>query len=123
MAQDSPAPPSPFRAGLLCRCPRCGIGPLYGGLLDVRARCPHCGLDLKAHDSGDGPAVFVILILGFLVVALALLVEARFEPPLWVHAVVWPVVILGGALAMLRPLKATLIALQYRHRRDTFDAA
>ncbi|HEX6979539.1 MAG TPA: DUF983 domain-containing protein [Alphaproteobacteria bacterium] len=123
MAVDSPAPPSPIRAGLLCRCPNCGVGPLYAGLLDVRARCSHCGLDLKAHDSGDGPAVFVIFILGFLVVALALLTEAWFEPPLWVHMVIWPVVILGGALAMLRPLKAILIALQYRHRRDTFDAA
>lgn len=113
---------SPLRAGLLCRCPRCGEGALYRGLLDVRDRCAVCAFDLRAQDSGDGPAVFVILILGFLVVGLALLVEARFEPPLWVHAVIWPVVILAGALAMLRVLKATLIALQYRHRRDTFDA-
>jgi uncharacterized protein (DUF983 family) len=56
------------------------------------------------------------------VVGLALLVEAKVEPSLWVHAVVWPVVIFGGTVAMLRPLKATLIALQYHHRRDTFDA-
>jgi uncharacterized protein (DUF983 family) len=114
---------SPLRTGLLCRCPRCGEGALYRGLLDVRDRCAVCAFDLRAQDSGDGPAVFVILILGFLVVGLALLVEARFEPPLWVHAVIWPVVILAGALAMLRVLKATLIALQYRHRRDTFDAS
>lgn len=113
---------SPFRAGLACRCPRCGEAPLYSGLLTVRERCPSCGLDLHAHDSGDGPAVFVILILGFLVVALALITEAKFEPPLWVHAAIWPVVILGGTFILLRVLKATLIALQYRHRRDTFDA-
>jgi uncharacterized protein (DUF983 family) len=114
---------SPFQAGLLCRCPRCGRGPLFEGVLTVRERCTQCGLDMRAHDSGDGPAVFVILILGFLVVGLALLLEARFEPPLWVHALIWPVVIFGGTILMLRPLKATLIALQFRHRRDTFDAS
>jgi uncharacterized protein (DUF983 family) len=114
-------PVSPFSAGLRCRCPRCGQGPLFAGLLDVRERCAVCGLDLRAQDSGDGPAVFVILVLGFVVVALALTVEAKFEPPLWVHAVLWSVVIVVGALALLRPFKATLIALQYQHRRGTFD--
>ena len=114
---------SPFQAGLLCRCPNCGRGRLFAGILTVRARCAECGFDLHAHDVGDGAAVFVILILGFVVVGLALLVEARFEPPLWVHAVIWPFVIFGGAIAMLRPLKATLIALQFRHRRDTFNAS
>jgi uncharacterized protein (DUF983 family) len=112
---------SPLRAGMLCRCPNCGAGPLFEGVLTVRARCKVCDLDLRAQDAGDGPAVFVILILGFIVVGLALLFEAKVEPPLWVHAVIWPFVVLGGAIAMLRPLKATLIALQYRHRRGDFD--
>lgn len=79
-------------------------------------RCAVCGLDLSAEDSDDGPAVFVILILGFVVVGLALLVEANFALPLWLHAIVWPPVILAGALALLRPFKATLLALQYKHR-------
>lgn len=114
---------SPFQAGLLCRCPRCGQGRLFDGILTVRERCESCGFELRTHDVGDGAAVFVILILGFVVVGLALLVEAKAEPPLWVHAMIWPFVIFGGAIAMLRPLKATLIALQYRHRRDTFDAS
>lgn len=111
---------SPFVAGLRCRCPRCGEGPLFRGLLEVRTRCAVCDLDLKAQDSGDGPAVFVILILGFIVVGLALWVELRYEPPFWVHALLWGPLIIGGSLAMLRPLKATMIALQYRHRRDEF---
>ncbi len=81
----------------------------------MRERCAVCGLDLSAEDSGDGPAVFVILILGFVVVGLALLVEANFAPPLWLHAIVWPPAILAGALALLRPFKATLLALQYKH--------
>jgi uncharacterized protein (DUF983 family) len=112
---------SPFQAGLQCRCPRCGQGALYSGVLTVRERCASCGLDLRAQDAGDGPAVFVILILGFFVVGMALLLEAKFEPPLWVHAVIWPFVIFGGAIVMLRMLKATLIALQYRDRRGSFD--
>ena len=102
-------------AALLCRCPRCGKGPLFEGVLSVRPRCAVCGLDLSKHDAGDGPAVFVILILGAIVVALAFWVEFRFEPPLWLHAVLWLPVTLGGAILMLRPLKAWLVAEQYRH--------
>ena len=106
---------SPASAGLRCRCPRCGQGRLYAGLLTVREKCEVCALDLRAQDSGDGPAVFVILILGFLVVGLAILVEAVYEPPYWVHVAIWPPAILILSLLMLRPLKALLIALQYRH--------
>jgi uncharacterized protein (DUF983 family) len=103
-------------AAFSCRCPRCGRGKLFRGLLTVRPACLHCGLDFSAEDAGDGPAVFVILLLGFLVVALAALVEVEFSPPLWVHLLLWTPLILGGAIALLRPLKAGLIALQYRHR-------
>ncbi|MBI3452552.1 MAG: DUF983 domain-containing protein [Rhodospirillales bacterium] len=118
----APGPVSPFRAGMRCRCPRCGEGPLFDGLLAVRKTCRVCGLDLAAQDSGDGPTVFVILILGFVVVGLVLLVETKFAPPIWVHAAIWPAVIFGGAIAMLRPLKATMIALQFRHRAGDFHA-
>jgi uncharacterized protein (DUF983 family) len=107
--------PSPLAAGLRCRCPRCGRGPLYRGLLAVAPACRVCGLDLTAHDSGDGPAAFAILLLGLVVVGLALVVEVRFEPPLWVHAVLWTPLILVGAIAILRPLKAVMVALHYRH--------
>ena len=103
------------QAALGCRCPRCGKGRLFAGLLSVRAKCEACDLDLSAQDAGDGPAVFVILFLGLIVVGLAALVEIRFSPPIWVHLLLWTPLILGGAVAMLRPLKAGLIALQYRH--------
>ena len=108
---------SPFSAGLRCRCPRCGQGKLYNGILTVAPVCASCGLDLKKEDSGDGPAVFVIMILGGVVVGLAILTEVAFHPPEWLHMVLWPPVILAGALGLLRPFKATLIALQYRHRQ------
>jgi len=83
--------------------------------LSVRQACEICGLDFSAQDAGDGPAVFVILFLGLIVVGLAAVVEIWFSPPMWVHLLLWTPLILGGAIAMLRPLKAGLIALQYRH--------
>ena len=107
---------SPFRAGLACNCPRCGRGPLYSGFLAVAERCSVCGLDLQKADSGDGPAVFIIFILGILVVPLALLFEAKVEPPMWLHVAIWPAVILGTALGLLRPVKGVLIAFRYRHK-------
>ncbi len=106
---------SPLGAALGCRCPRCGKGKLFAGLLSVRQACEVCGLDLSAQDAGDGPAVFVILVLGLIVVGLAAWVEIRFSPPIWVHLMLWTPLVLGGAIVMLRPLKAGLIALQYRH--------
>lgn len=83
----------------------------------MRQACEVCGLDLSAQDAGDGPAVFAILLLGMLVVGLAALVEINFSPPLWLHLMLWTPLILIGAVVMLRPLKAGLIALQYRYRR------
>lgn len=109
-------PVSVLSAALFCRCPRCGKGKLYDGLLSVAPSCTSCGLDLRAQDAGDGPAVFVVFILGAVSVALAIAVEARFEPPFWVHLLLWTPFVIGGAIVLLRPLKAALIALQYRHR-------
>ena len=107
---------SPIATGLACRCPRCGRGRLFAGFLTVAERCESCGLDLTKQDSGDGPAVFIILILGAIVVPLALLLESTAAPPMWLHMVIWPPVILAGALLMLRPFKGVLIALQYKHK-------
>jgi uncharacterized protein (DUF983 family) len=77
----------------------------------VRDRCDVCRLDFKFVDSGDGPAVFAILLLGFVVMGAALVVEFKLAPPIWVHLLVWPPVTLVVALGLLRPLKAMLIAL------------
>jgi len=110
-------PPVPWwQAALKCRCPRCGQGRLFTGLLSVRDRCDVCSLDLRAHDSGDGPASLVIFVLGAIVVALAFWVEFRFAPPFWVHLVVWPIVTIPLAIILMRPLKAALVALQFHHR-------
>ncbi len=109
-------PVSILRSGLGCRCPRCGAGSLFQGFLTVRPACPACGMDFSKVDSGDGPAVFIILIVGFIVVGLALWVEVRFAPPEWVHALLWLPTTLILSLGLLRPFKATLIALQYKNK-------
>ncbi len=108
--------PAWWRAGLACRCPRCGRGRLFRGVLTVRDACPVCGLDLRAHDTGDGPAVLVFFVLATVVVGLVAWVELSFAPPLWVHAVIWPEVTLALGIALLRPFKAALVALQFRTR-------
>lgn len=117
MASDiAPSPRLPIRTGLACRCPRCGKGKLFGGFLTLRPRCEVCGLDFAFADSGDGPAVFVILIAGFIVVGCALVTEVLYQPPFWVHALLWGPLILATTLLPLRPLKGLMIALQYHHK-------
>jgi uncharacterized protein (DUF983 family) len=120
MAQHYPEL-SPIATGLGCRCPRCGQGALFQGLLTVRARCPVCDLDLSPHDSGDGPAVFVIFILGALVVPLAALVDDLFSPPAWVHLLIWLPTVIGLSILLLRPAKALLIAYHYKNLRHEYD--
>jgi uncharacterized protein (DUF983 family) len=116
MGQANWITPSVLEAALRCRCPRCGKGRLFHKVLEVRPRCEHCGLDLAQNDSGDGATALVILVLGAIVVALAFWTEFRFNPPLWVHAILWPVIIVPLAIVLIRPTKAALIAMQYRHR-------
>lgn len=107
---------SPVSAALLGRCPRCGKGALFRGLLEVRDACEVCGLDLRAHDAGDGPAVAAIFLIGALAVGGAIWVDVRFEPPLWVHAVLWPSLVLPFSVLTMRVAKAALVALHWRHR-------
>lgn len=109
------AQPSPILTGLRCRCPRCGQGKLFSGYLKLAPVCTVCGLDLKFADSGDGPAVFVIFIVAPIVIALALLVGALFNPPPYVHLILWIPTTLVLSLLLLPPFKGVLVAQQYRH--------
>jgi uncharacterized protein (DUF983 family) len=112
---------SPIQAGLRCRCPRCGRGALYAGVLSLAACCSICDLDLSANDAGDGPAVFVILILGAIVVPLALWLELSLAPPIWVHIAIWPPVIVALSVLMLRLMKAILVAYHFQNLRHEYD--
>ena len=111
-------PISPYSAGLRGRCPRCGKGRLFNGYLTPARRCESCQLDFSFADSGDGPAVFVILIAGFIVVFAAMLVEILWRPPYWLHAALWLPLILLTTLGLLQPAKGLMIALQYHHKAE-----
>lgn len=109
-------PVSPIKAGLGCSCPRCGKGKLFNGLLEFAEKCNTCELNYSDFEKGDGPAVFIILIMGFIVVGFALVVEVNYQPPLWLHAILWGPLIIGGSIAMLRPMKGLIIAMQYYYK-------
>lgn len=107
---------SPIASGLACRCPRCGRGRLFRGYIKVAEKCESCGLDFSGGDTGDGPAAFMVLIIGAFAVPLVLWVEFHFEPPFWLHLILWPPVVLGATLLLLRPLKGVMVALQLHHK-------
>ncbi len=110
--------PSPILTGLRGRCPHCGQGKLFQGFLTLAPSCTACGLDYAFADSGDGPAAFVTLIAGALVVGLALWTEVTYEPPIWVYIVLFLPLTVILCLGTLRPLKGVLIALQYRNKAE-----
>ncbi len=107
-----------MRVSLAGRCPRCGEGKLFVGYLKLAPGCTACGLSYDKLDQGDGPAVFIILIAGFVVCGLALWVEVNYEPPYWVHIVLWTPLILAITLGLLRPLKALMVFQQFRTRAE-----
>jgi uncharacterized protein (DUF983 family) len=106
----------PVRAAASGCCPRCGRGRLYAGLLRFNERCPACGLDFAAFNVGDGPAAFLTLIIGAVVVGLALWVELSFSPPWWVHVLLWLPLVVLATIASLRVTKGVLLALEYRNQ-------
>ena len=118
MANPPAEKTSPVVSGLKGRCPRCGEGKLFDGFLAIGDKCDHCGLKYDFADSADGPAVFIMFIVGFIVVGLAMWVEFTYEPPIWLHLVMW--FSLTGVLSLLlaRPLKGAMIALQFQHRAE-----
>jgi len=111
-------PISPVSTGLSGRCPRCGDGKMFSGFISLAPRCEICGLDFGFADAGDGPAVFVALLGGFIVLGAALWVEIVYEPPIWVHMVIFLPLTLLVCLGLLRPLKGLLIASQYRNKAE-----
>ena len=107
---------APYIAGALAKCPNCGQGPLFAGFLKVAPRCSACGFDFSRVDSGDGPAVFVIFIAGFVAAFGILFTEIFVRPPIWVEFVVWLPIAAILCLALLRPLKGLMIAAQFTNK-------
>ena len=110
-AQDS----SPLRAAIAGRCPRCGSRTLFAGWVRFADKCRACGLDFSSFNVGDGPAAFLILIVGALVVVGALVLDAAAEPPWWVH-LMWLPVAAALTIGGLRVAKAWLLSQEYKHR-------
>jgi uncharacterized protein (DUF983 family) len=109
------AAPSPLALALKGRCPRCGNGALFDGIVKFAPKCRACGLDFAAFNVGDGPAAFLILIVGAIVTVGAIWLDLSFSPPWWVH-LVWGPVTLALTLGGLRLGKAWLLAQEYRHQ-------
>jgi len=109
---------SPVSAGVRCRCPQCGQGDLFRGYLAINPSCAACGADFCSADSGDGPAFFVVIIVGMLIVPLVLATQVAVEPPVWLQALIWLPVGIGLCLWLLRPFKAIMFALQWTHRAE-----
>ena len=107
---------NPLLAGLRGRCPNCGEGLLFEGFLKVAPACEACGYDLAKADSGDGPAVFVILIAGAVVAFAALTTEIAYRPPIWVHLILWLPLTLLLSLGLLRPMKGLMLAAQFMNK-------
>lgn len=110
--------PSPIPTGLRGRCPNCGEGHIFSGFLTIRPACEVCGQDFSAFDSGDGPAFFVMSFVGIVVVGIALWLEIAYEPPFWVHGLVGGGLSIGLSLALVRPLKGMLAALQFHNKAE-----
>ena len=108
--------PETVTAALRGLCPRCSAGGLLSGAVRFSDRCAQCHLDFAQFNVGDGPAAFLILIVGAIISALAITVELKFDPPFWVHPLLWIPLTLALVLGLLRIAKAALLALEYRNR-------
>jgi len=102
-----------MRRALNGTCPDCGQGKLFQGKIAMVDQCEHCGLDIARYNAGDGPATLLIFVYGALIVPLAFVLEVLVAPPLWVHALVWGLVMLAATLVSLRVIKAIIVAKQF----------
>ncbi len=107
--------PAPAAVALRGLCPRCGARTLFAGVVTFAPRCRMCGLDIAGFNVGDGPAAFLIFIVGGLVTALAVTTELAFAPPFWVHVLLWFPLTAALTVGLLRLGKGLLLALEYRN--------
>lgn len=111
---DTKGQPGLAVAALFGLCPKCGAKGLFAGATGFAPKCQSCGLDFGRFNVGDGPAAFLTLIIGAIVVGLAFWVEVKFSPPLWLHAVLWIPFVVVTTLWGLRVSKAALLGAEYR---------
>lgn len=103
------------------KCPACGKGRIFSGIVEIAVSCDNCGLEFAGHDIGDGPVYFLVVVLSVIITALALWVEFGYSPPFWLHILLWPPLVMVATVAGLRFSKAMLLTKQYQHRRKNFE--
>ena len=115
-SQETKGQPGIPAAALFGLCPQCGARSLFDGPARFARRCGACGLDYSQFNVGDGPAAFLTMIVGALVVGLAVWLEFAVHPPFWVHIVLWVPLVAGLTLWGLRVSKAALLVAEYRRK-------
>ena len=115
-SQTAKGQPPIWRAALFATCPECGAPGLFDGAIQFRDRCPSCGLDYGRYNVGDGPAAFLTLIIGALLIALALGLDSALHPPLWVHVILWVPLTIVAVIYGLRVGKAALLASEHQRQ-------
>jgi uncharacterized protein (DUF983 family) len=108
--------PPVWRAALFGLCPECGAKTLFDGPVQFQATCRDCGLDYSRYNVGDGPAAFLTLIIGALLVAIALTLDAAVQPPLWVHVILWVPLTAAAVVYGLRVAKGALLASEHQRQ-------
>lgn len=113
-----PAPPQPSLLTVSAKglCPQCGAQTLFVSPVRFAERCRMCGLDYTQFNVGDGPAAFLTLIVGGIILALALVVEFKAHPPLILHLLLWPVLTVACVVGSLRVAKGMLLTLEYKNK-------
>jgi uncharacterized protein (DUF983 family) len=108
--------PETAQAALRGLCPRCGASALFAGAVSFAPKCLECGLDYRQFNVGDGPAAFLIMIVGAIVTIAAIIVELNFSPAFWVHILLWIPITVVLVVGLLRIAKSVLLMLEYRNR-------
>ncbi|NQV94035.1 MAG: DUF983 domain-containing protein [Sphingomonadales bacterium] len=108
--------PDVLPAALFGLCPHCGQKTLFANLTKFSNTCRACGLDFGCYNVGDGPAAFLTMVVGAIILGLALALEANFHPPIWVHIMLWVPLTVAAVVGLLRVTKAILLILEHRNQ-------
>ncbi len=110
----------PIINSLLFKCPACGEGKLYDSFMKITEKCPACGLEIKKHESADGPAYIAMFLTSIIVIIAAISVEVIYRPEFWIHIIIWSFFTVFIGITSLIFCKALFIGLQYKYRSDDF---
>ena len=106
--------------GFLCRCPNCGEGKLFSGYLTVAPECDVCREDFTGEEAHDLPPYVTVFVVGHVVVTLLMIAEANTDWSLVTHLVVWSLATVVMCFAMMKPVKGSVVGLQWALRMAGF---